>query len=62
MNYDAVASVLGDVPIEKVDMVPELDDEELTTYLSDHVFFTIEYGHLTYFETVGLDFGEKEEN
>ncbi len=62
MDYDAVVTALDTDTVEAADMVPELYTEgELETYISDHVYFTLEHGHLTYIETVGLDEGEEEE-
>ncbi len=55
MGYGEVAALLGDKTIEKIDFVPELFIEgEVETYASDHIVFTIEFGHLTYLETLGL--------
>ena len=62
MSYDEVVAALGNKQVERVDMVPELYDEDVVeTYISDHVIFTIEYGYLTYIETVGLELSEEEE-
>jgi len=60
MGYDEVAAVIGG-EVVKNDFVSEFFTEDLENYIGDHIFFTIEHGHLTYIETVGLDLGEEEE-
>lgn len=63
MDYDAVVEAVGSKTVEKVDAVPELFIEgEVETYVSDHVFFTIEHGYLTYVETVGIELGEEDDD
>ena len=34
-------------------------DGQIETYATDHVFFTIEAGHLVYLETIGLELAAK---
>lgn len=60
MDYDAVAGVIGGT-IEPNDFSDEFFTDSVQNYVADHAFFTIEDGHLTYFEMVGVEL-EKEES
>jgi len=61
MNYDQVAAVVGSDSVEAVNIVGELYKEgEVETFMADYVIFAIEYDHLTFFQTVGIDESEGE--
>lgn len=55
MDYDQVVAVIGNEKVEPVNLIDELYIEgEVETFMSDHVVFAIEYGHLTFIQTVGV--------
>jgi len=56
MDYDQVVAAIGSEEVEPVNLVGELYIEgEVETFMSDHVIFAIEYGHLTFIQTVGVE-------
>ena len=55
MNYEQTVEALDAKKIEPVDFANDVFAEDgVKTYVADKVIFTIEQGHLTYMETMGV--------
>lgn len=55
-----VDKLLGEESIDTIDFLPGISDEEnQLVYLSPQAIFIIEYDHLSFFETIGLDISDE---
>ncbi len=55
MNYQATIAALGDDKVAPIEFANNIFEQgEVRSYLGDTVTFTIEQGHLTYMQTLGV--------
>jgi hypothetical protein len=59
-----IEKLIGEEILEPIDFLPGIsddsDNQEVLIYLSPQAIFTIEHGHLTYMETIGLEISQDE--